>query len=266
MTLELYSNDSSYYSMIARLVLAEKDVKYNLNQVDIHIKMEQFSPEYVRIQPNMTVPVLVSGNDIFDSSEKILRYVNEHFTGVNLYPEEDRLAIDDSLRRHYAFSIEDLTMGNAMRKSPIAKFALGRGLDRGTEKCLELMKKHPEFTVACQKKLDLEKERRKLILSKENNYEQMLQQATEVCDFLEDSLAKHQYAASNSYSLADVVWTVFIARLFMIKFDSMITSRKNLKSYWQRMSSRESFMRANIRMAMPKKLLFRIMLALIFKI
>jgi len=266
MSVRLYSNDSSYYSMIARLVLAEKNVSYAMHKIDIHIRMEQFSPEYVRIQPNMTVPTLVAGEDVLDGSEKILYYVNKHFSGHDLYPEKDQAVINESLKLHYAFSIEDLTMGNAMRKSPIARFALSRGLDRGSAQCRKLMATHPEFTKACQDKLDLEEERRRLILSKDNNYEQMLKQAEYICDFLEEALGKHKYAASDNYSLADVVWTVFLARLFMIKFDSMIISRKNLHDYWLRMSSRESYIKADIRTAMPKKLLFRIMLALIFNL
>jgi len=50
--------------MIARLCLAEKQVIYDLHDVDIHIKMEQFAPEYVAMQPNMTVPVLDCGGNI----------------------------------------------------------------------------------------------------------------------------------------------------------------------------------------------------------
>ncbi|MDQ5948457.1 MAG: ganglioside-induced differentiation-associated protein 1, partial [Pseudomonadota bacterium] len=69
----LYSNNSSYYSMIARLVLAEKAVAYELHHIDIHIKMEQFAPEFVSIQPNMTVPVLVcDGVNIADSHQILL--------------------------------------------------------------------------------------------------------------------------------------------------------------------------------------------------
>ena len=64
----LYSNYSSYYSMIARLCLAEKQVTYDLHDVDIPYQMEQFAPEYVAMQPNMTVPVLdCDGNIIADS-------------------------------------------------------------------------------------------------------------------------------------------------------------------------------------------------------
>lgn len=260
----LYSNDSSYYSMIARLVLAEKNVKYEMHKVDIHIKMEQFSPEYIAIQPNMTVPTLLCDGVTIDDSHKILFFVNEQFEGADLYPDVDAAAINESLTRHYAFSIEDLTMGNAMRKSPVAKFALARGLKKASRRCQALMITYPEFRDALDKKIRLEEERYNLILSKDNNYEQMKVRAIELCDMLEGKLSKHEFAASNQYSLADVVWTVFIARLFMIKFDRLITERQHLQAYWQRMSKRKSYMEANIWTKMKPMFLLKVMFNLIF--
>lgn len=261
----LYSNNSSYYSMIARLVLAEKCVAYDLHNIDIHINMEQFSPEYVKIQPNMTVPVLACDGENINDSHRILLFVNQDFAGVDLCPAEDSAAILKSLDLHYTFSIEDLTMGNALRKSPIARFALARGLQRASRRCRELMRTHPEFKVACENKLQLEVQREKLILSKENNYAQMLEQAVSLCDNLESELGQHEFAASNRYSLADVVWTVFLARLLMIKFDHLIMERKNLHAYWQRMTARDSYLKANLCTKMPLKFLIKVILALLFK-
>lgn len=261
----LYSNNSSYYSMIARLVLAEKDVSYTLRKIDIHINMEQFTPEYVKIQPNMTVPVFVCDGKNIDDSHEILLFVNKNFAGVDLCPEVDAEAILKSIDLHYTFSIEDLTMGTALRKSPIARFALARGLKRASRRCIELMRTHPEFTIACENKLDLEKQREKLILSKENNYAQVVQQATNLCNLLEKELSHHEFAASNSYSLADVVWTVFLARLSMIKFDYLITERQNLQNYWLKMKSRNSYLKANLCTNMPLKFLAKVILALLFK-
>ena len=265
MTNVLYSNDSSYYSMIARLCLAEKHVRYDVHNVDIHINMEQFDPEYVSMQPNMTVPVFVCDDTVIADSQLILFFVNENFAGQNLFPAADAIAIRQSLASHYAFSIEDLTMGNALRKSPIAHIALKRGLDRASRRCRQMMATNPELKEAYTHKLAVEEERKRLILSKDNNYAQMQQQAVNLCDMLEAQLTRHQFAASAQYSLADIVWTVFLARLVMIKFDALITSRKNLNEYWQRMSNRESYAAANICTKIPLSRLIRIIFALLFK-
>lgn len=260
----LYSADSSYYSMIARLILAEKEVDYQLKKVDIHIKMEQFAAEYLKIQPNMTVPTLVCDGQVISDSHKILFFVNENFLGEDLYPLSNQEKIKKLLNLHYSFSIEDLTMGKTMRQSPIARFALGRGLSRATRRCMELLKTHPEFKEPLERKLKLEDERRKLILSKENNYQEMYEQAVNLCNMLDTELNNHKFVAGDEYSLADVVWTVFIARLFMIKLDSLIVERKNLYAYWLVMIERKSYVKANLWTKMPFKVIVKLMFALIF--
>jgi tetrachloro-p-hydroquinone reductive dehalogenase len=251
--------------MIARLCLSEKQVKYELCNVDIHINMEQFEPEYVRIQPNMTVPTLVCDERVITDSRSILFFVNQHFAGINLFPQANEKAIEDSLALHYDFSIEDLTMGNALRKSPIARIAIRRGLDRASRRCIKMMALNPDLKDAYTKKLALEDERKRLILSKNNNYLQMRQKAVNLCDILEMNLSKHQFSASEDYSLADIVWTVFLARLVMIKFDSLITERKHLNEYWQRVSTRPSYVKANICTRIPTLKLVRMIFALLFR-
>ena len=156
-------------------------------------------------------------------------------------------------------------MGNALRKSPIARIALKRGLDRASRRCMRMIESNPELKEAYTKKLALEDERKRLILSTENNYEQMQQQAVKLCDMLETKLSEHQFAASSNYSLADIVWTVFLARLVMIKFDHLITQRKNLNKYWQKMSSRKSYVEANICTKIPAAKLIKIIFALLFR-
>src|SRR5262245_34850637 len=45
----LYHTPSSYYSMIARLALAEGGVAHERVFVDIHVRMSQQEPDYVRL-------------------------------------------------------------------------------------------------------------------------------------------------------------------------------------------------------------------------
>ena len=260
----LFSNDSSYYSMIARLVLAEKNISYKMKKVDIHLKLEQFLPSYVQIQPNMTVPTLLDNGAICQSSQEILFFVNKKNLTNDLYPPEAQQDIQKSLDLHYAFSIEDLTMGNALRKSPIARFALSRGLARATRRCHQLMLSNPELKLACEQKIVQEEERRHSILSNANNYQQVVQQAINLCDLLEQQLSTHEYTASDSYSLADVVWTVFLARLHMIGFEKLVYERKNLALYWERVKARKSFTQADIWTKMPQKVILRLMFGLLF--
>lgn len=67
----LYYTPSSYYSMIARLALAEGGVAHERVFVDIHVRMSQQQPDYVRLNPNMTVPTLVLADRVLDQSRDI---------------------------------------------------------------------------------------------------------------------------------------------------------------------------------------------------
>ena len=68
----LYHTPSSYYSMIARLALAEGGIAHEPVFVDIHFRMSQQQPDYVRLNPNMTVPTLVLSDRILDQSRDIV--------------------------------------------------------------------------------------------------------------------------------------------------------------------------------------------------
>src|ERR1700748_2147568 len=70
----LYHTPSSYYSMIARLALAEGRIAYEPVFVDIHFRATQQKPDYVRLNPNMTVPTLVLADRILHQSRDIAEY------------------------------------------------------------------------------------------------------------------------------------------------------------------------------------------------
>src|SRR5262249_22635239 len=99
----LFHTPSSYYSMIARLALAEGGVVYEPVFVDIHFRMSQQRPGYVRLNPNMTVPTLVLADRILDQS----RDIAERALGVDeaTLGGEARAWLD----LHYAYPIEQLT-------------------------------------------------------------------------------------------------------------------------------------------------------------
>ena len=64
----LYHAPSSYFSMIARLALAEAGIDHEQVFVDIHFRSGQQLPAYARLNPNMTVPTLVLPGRVLDAS------------------------------------------------------------------------------------------------------------------------------------------------------------------------------------------------------
>lgn len=71
---KLYSNNISYYSQIVRVALEEKNLDYEIEEIDI-FKQENISASYAKKNPKMTVPTLQIGKDdenpkyITDSSD-----------------------------------------------------------------------------------------------------------------------------------------------------------------------------------------------------
>src|SRR5512139_1329180 len=104
----LYHALSSYYSMIARLALVEGGIAYEPAVVDIHDRMIQQQPDYVRLNPNMTVPTLVLADRMLDQSRDFAEYA----LGV-------RAATLDGgakawLELHNGYPLEELTFGGLL--------------------------------------------------------------------------------------------------------------------------------------------------------
>ncbi len=85
MTLRLYSYGHSVYSWIARLALAEKNLPYELIEVD---PFEENPPaEFLKINPLCRVPALCDGEFCFYETASITRYIDEAFSGAVLQPQ-----------------------------------------------------------------------------------------------------------------------------------------------------------------------------------
>ena len=82
----LYDFDSSPCSRRVKITLTEKGLDYSVQTVDLG-KMQQKTPEYLRINPNGLVPTLVhNGRTLFESSV-INDYLEDQFPAVRLWPE-----------------------------------------------------------------------------------------------------------------------------------------------------------------------------------
>jgi glutathione S-transferase len=90
--LELYHDWDAFCCIKVRFCLAEKGVPWAGWLVDLQ-RMEQLRPEFLALNPNGVVPVLVHDGRILTESSFINEYVNEVFEGLRLVPF-------DPLERH----------------------------------------------------------------------------------------------------------------------------------------------------------------------
>lgn len=85
--LELYHHGSSVCAAKVRFALAEKQLDWTGHYVDI-LRGEQFSPEFLSVNPKAVVPVLVHDGRVIPESSVICEYLEEAFPAHPLFPPD----------------------------------------------------------------------------------------------------------------------------------------------------------------------------------
>ncbi len=83
--LELYHDWDAFCCIKVRFCLAEKRVPWTSRVVNLQ-RMEQLRPEFLALNPNGVVPVLVHDGQVLTESSFINEYIDEVFEGPRLVP------------------------------------------------------------------------------------------------------------------------------------------------------------------------------------
>ena len=239
----LYHALSSYYSMIARLALIEGGIAYEPVVVDIHLRMAQQQPDYVRLNPNMTVPTLVLPDRILDQSRDIAEYA----LGVS------EATIDGDTKAwldlHYGYPIEELTFGGLLARNPLARIMIPKRLDSVRRRLLERAAQNPDLAKVYEERAAVFAGRVRAFdpeavarLSGKRRGE-----AIDFLDRLDQTLRDGRpVLVPPAYGVADVVWTIFLARMEFVSMGAELQKRPALARYWGAMQARPSFAPADI--------------------
>jgi glutathione S-transferase/GST-like protein len=84
--LKLYHWEPNANSGKPMLALAEKGVEYESHYLDL-LKFDQHQPDYLKINPDGTIPALVHGDRVLTESTPMMEYVDEAFDGPPLKPQ-----------------------------------------------------------------------------------------------------------------------------------------------------------------------------------
>ena len=103
MALELYHHGSSACAAKVRLALAEKRLPWTSHYVDI-LAGEQFTPEFLALNPKAVVPVLVHDGVAIVESTVICEYLDEVFAARPLYP---RTALERARVRVWTKAVDE---------------------------------------------------------------------------------------------------------------------------------------------------------------
>jgi glutathione S-transferase len=231
MTLTLYHHPSSPCSAKVRLMLAEKEISWQSQIVDI-FRGEQFSSSYLKLNPAGVVPTLVHDERVLRESLVICEYLEEAFPEPPLAPKD---FVARARMRVWCKDIETFMVSAYVGVTYPAcdRFEVAR---LSADKLAAFYAAHPNRRLADRKRWWSEAgfaapDARTATLT----YHKFLQK-------MEMQLGKSRWLAGDSYSLADLETTPYIALLELMTFQNWWQCRLPRVSEWyERVKERPSF-------------------------
>jgi glutathione S-transferase len=185
------------------VTLAEKGQQAELVLVDL-MKGEHKQAAHLARQPFGVIPALDDDGFQLYESRAMMRYVDAKFPGVSLTPSD----LKSRARMEQWISVEQSYVSpplmKIVREKIFKKMAGGGAADLAV----------------------VETERAKL---------------ASTLDDLDKALAKDEFLAGNSFSLAEVTFMPYFEYLFPAESGDLVTSRANLGAWWKRISERPSW-------------------------
>ncbi len=232
----LYQGSTSVCSVKVRVVLAEKQLEYGGEILDLQ-RGDQHRPDYVKLNPNAVVPTLVHDGNVIIESTLIIEYLEDAFPEPVLMPAapqnrwQARLfmkKIDDYL--HSACST--ITFATANRRVL---------LKRTPEELEQHIAKIPNPDY---------RERQRLSIAHglaAPHVAQAVRQYDKYIGDMEEALKHAPYLAGADYSLADAAATPYIFRAEALGMDGLWSERRpNVGLWYDRVRARPSFKAAVI--------------------
>ncbi|MCZ6618667.1 MAG: glutathione S-transferase family protein, partial [Gammaproteobacteria bacterium] len=102
--MKLYHNVVSTCSQKVRLVLAEKNISYESEFLDLQ-RGDQFALDYLKLNANAVVPTLEDGGRVYVESTLINEYLDDAYPEIAMKPAD---AAERHLMRHWCKRIDDL--------------------------------------------------------------------------------------------------------------------------------------------------------------
>lgn len=242
----LYHIGPSLFSQIVRLALAEKHVEYTSRVVDIGPRMENYEPWYVRKNPRMVVPTLEitgpEGSVIVTDALRIIVWIDDNLHGPPLMPadRDARGEVEAWLTKLDGLRVRELFYGTM--PGPLATLA-----PKAVGKRLAVLERHrernPELAAAYDERIADVRAWRATIVDRAQ-VQAIQAELDALLGELEAALREHEFLVGDRYTLADVVWTVMLARLHMLRRTAALGP--STRHYHARMRARASFFEADI--------------------
>jgi glutathione S-transferase len=245
--LELFHAAPSYYSMVARLALAEAGLTYTSRLLDIHLAKQQLSDAYRQLNPQMTVPTLRGPGLLLTDSSMILAYAAQQVGDGWLDGNPQcAAAIQNAVAGHTAISIETLTFSKLLVTKPLMRAVVPKvlaGLSRGLE---ARAAQAADGGASLRAKAEQNRERLATFTTAPvaDTLEAMRRQVRDYLNGL-PPVGEGAGLFGDRLSSADIVVAVLLGRLAMAG-ELALLERDDLRRWWQRIQQRPGFAAADI--------------------
>lgn len=237
----LYHFPISLSSQQVRLALAEKQVAWDGQIVNIGPAHENLEPWYAKLNPQLVVPTLVVGSTIVTGTVQIVTYINDHFSGPELLPSDpeqrDEVLLWIEIQDHFPMR----ELGYARTKGMVRWFQRW-SLRQQRSRLRRLVRKNPELREIYEAKraeLDtLDRGIRHRI-----GMSELVDEVEVLLDEIEVTLEDREWLAGPSYTLADAMWTAVLSKLEQIGFARSLSShrRPRVADWYARLRERPSW-------------------------
>jgi len=228
--LTLYHNDMSLCAQKARVCLAEKGLQWESRHLVLRAGEHQ-QPWYLELNRRAVVPTLIDGDKVIPESNVILEYLDEAYPDPPLAPRD---AFGRARMRLWTKQLDEdihdasaaiLSFGIAFRHQYLERGELGK----------QMLERIPNL---------FKRERRRDVIEKGTGSQHFIvavRRMTLLLDEMEEALSKHSWLAGDAYSLADVAFTPYLARLEHLNILSMVGARERVAKWYRRCKARPSF-------------------------
>ena len=245
--LMLYHHPLSVCSMKVRLALEEKGLAWSGRVIDIVQKQEQLEPWYIKLNPKGVIPTLEIRNGttkVVTNSADIIRHIAALDEGNALLPESesDEELVDNLINLADTIDLQILSYARhpSMEKSE-------KILDARINMSLFMAKQHPElrdnYGVCAERS-----EKSKTFRVDNKHINEIEQNALKSLKVAEEQLQGNNYLVGDTYTLADVIWTVVLSRLDLLGYREWLSEKSfpQISSYYVRMKNRRSYTLAQV--------------------
>lgn len=232
--LKLYHGPTSVCSQKVRLAMAEIGLDYKGVMLDLQ-KGDQFSPEYMRLNPDAVVPTLIDGDLVVRESSLIIEYLDKAYNGGRLMPDDTRLEIRT---RHWL--LRCLAVHAAVNTLSFATIMRDKALATRTPAEIEASIERMPDTVARMKRRDLFA----LGLGSQHVIQALLD-LRRTFDDMSAEIAGGNWISGGALGLADLGLAPYIDRIDRIGFSALWEDRTPTVGRWlDLMRARPSYMMA----------------------